>query len=169
MTFYVEIEDERDLGIDYYKVLLDVANTVLDLEDCPYEATLNLTITNDENIRELNNEFRGIDKATDVLSFPMNDYSKPGDFSELDDNFDAFDPESGELILGDIVISIDHVISQANEYGHTILREIAFLIAHSVLHLLGYDHLSPEEETIMFAKQEKILNILKIYRGNENA
>lgn len=169
MTFCVEIEDDRDFGIDYEKVLKDVATYVLDDEGCPYETTINLTITDDEAIHELNKEFRDMDKSTDVLSFPMNEFDEPGNFEIFEDDFTGFDPESGELILGDIVISLDHVIAQAEEYGHTILREIAFLIAHSVLHLIGYDHMSPEEEAIMISKQEKVLNALKIYRGMENA
>ena len=169
MTFCVDIEDDRDLGINYEEILTSVANVILDDEGCPYEATINLTITNDENIQELNKEYRNIDRSTDVLSFPMNDFSEAGDFSCCEDDYSCFDPESGELILGDIVISLDHVISQANEYGHTILREIAFLIAHSVLHLIGYDHMKPDEEAVMIQKQEKALNTLKIYRGKEDA
>lgn len=165
MTFCVEIEDERDFGLDYYKILEDVTNAILEMEKCPYEATVNLTITDDENIHQLNAEFRSIDRATDVLSFPMIDFSRPSDFESIEDDMSCFDPESGELMLGDIVISLDHVISQSNEYKHTMLRETAFLIAHSVLHLLGYDHMTEAEESVMFQKQDEVLNRLNIHRG----
>lgn len=166
MTFCVEIEDERDLGLDYEKILSDVALFTLDMEKCPYEACINLTITDDTAIKEINNEFRNIDNSTDVLSFPMNDFLFPADFSspDIEDRY-VFDPDSGELILGDIVISLDHVIKQAEEFGHTTFREISFLIAHSVLHLLGYDHMNEHDEKIMFAKQDEVMNGLKIYRG----
>ena len=166
MTFCVEIEDDRDLQLDYEKILTDVALYTLDLEKCPYEVTLNLTITNDEAIKEINKEFRDIDKSTDVLSFPMNEFLYPSDFSspDIEERY-VFDPDSGELILGDIVISLDHVISQAEEFGHTTFREISFLIAHSVLHLLGYDHMNEHDESIMFNKQDEIMNGLKIFRG----
>lgn len=166
MTFYVEIEDNRDLGLDYEEILTKVATKALDLEECPYEATINLTITDDISIQEINKEFRDIDNSTDVLSFPMNNFNIPGDFSDLEEDVEAvFDPDSGELVLGDIVISLDHVLDQAQKYGHSILREISFLIAHSVLHLIGYDHMTKEEEVIMFEKQEIILNSLGINRG----
>lgn len=167
MTFYVEIEDDRDLGLDYENILERVTLAVLDNQNCPYEASVNLTITDDENIQQLNKEFRDIDSSTDVLSFPMNDFIIPGNFDHLETSPEAaFDPDSGELLLGDIVISLDHVINQANAYGHTIFREISFLIAHSVLHLIGYDHMSEDEEKVMFSLQEEILNKLEIYRGN---
>ena len=126
-------------------------------EGCPYEASVELLITGDESIREMNGQFRGLDKSTDVLSFPMIDFDSPADFDGFDDREDLFDPDTGELILGDIVISADHCMAQAAEYGHGIVREFAFLIAHSMLHLMGYDHMEPDESAEMERRQEEIL------------
>ena len=113
----------------------------------------------------MNLEQRGIDRPTDVLSFPMIEYDAPGDFSVIDEETgDAFNPETGELMLGDIVISKEKVLSQAEEYGHSPKREYAFLIAHSMLHLSGYDHMEEDEAKVMEAKQEQVLASLGITR-----
>lgn len=133
-------------------------------EGCPYEASVELLITSDESIREMNGQFRGLDKSTDVLSFPMIDFDSPADFDGFDDRDDLFDPDTGELILGDIVISADHCMAQAAEYGHGIVREFAFLIAHSMLHLMGYDHMEPDESAEMERRQEEILSGLDYVR-----
>ena len=147
-----------------------VAEAVLDRTGCPYEAQINLLLTDDEAIHDMNMRFRGIDRATDVLSFPMLSYPAPGDFSFLEDeenvDADCFDPESGELLLGDIVISTDHCRAQAVSYGHSVEREYAFLIAHSMLHLCGYDHMEEEEAAVMEEKQRAVLDRLNITRGN---
>ena len=112
-----------------------------------------------------NKEYRNIDKETDVLSFPNLDFETPG-FYEVDEEAEAdyFDPESGELILGDIIISVNKVIEQADSYAHSQKREFAFLVAHSMLHLAGYDHMESEEAKIMEAKQEAVLQKLNITR-----
>ena len=135
--------------------------------ECPYEAQVNLLVTDSENIRQMNLEYRQIDSPTDVLSFPMFAYTVPAAFSETEAyKADAFDPESGHLLLGDIVISADRMAAQAEEYGHSLRREFAFLVAHSALHLIGYDHMTPEEEEVMMAKQEAVLTELHITREN---
>lgn len=118
----------------------------------------------DEEIREMNREFRDIDRATDVLSFPMIAYESPADFAFLEEDESCFDPDTGELMLGNIVISKQKVVEQAEEYGHTVEREYAFLIAHSMLHLLGYDHMEEEERAVMEKKQREILDGLGITR-----
>ena len=105
-----------------------------------------------DRIHSLNKKHRGIDRPTDVLSFPLIDYET------------ETIPEEGKIYLGDIVLCPEKAAEQSEEYGHSIKREIAFLTAHSMLHLLGYDHMTPEEEKIMFDKQEKILDILDIKR-----
>ena len=138
--------------------------TALEYEDCPYEAEVNLLLTDDEEIRIMNREHRQIDRATDVLSFPMLDYETPGDLSGIEEQGDAFNPESGELMLGDIVISKERVIAQAEEYGHSVRREYAFLIAHSMLHLLGYDHMEEEERRLMEDRQRGIMDKAEIPR-----
>ena len=122
-------------------------------------------IVDDDAIRELNRRTRNIDSVTDVLSFPVCEFSAPSRFEEAEeDPFGCFDPESGHLLLGDIVICAERVRSQAEEYGHSRRREFAFLTAHSMLHLCGYDHMEPEEEAEMLAKQNEILNALGITR-----
>lgn len=165
MTFYVESETDKTLPFDVEEVAGKVIVEALDSENCPYEASVNVLLTDNERIHAMNHQYRGIDRPTDVLSFPNVDYSSPADFSGIEGTIeDYFDPESGELCLGDIVISVEKVYEQAKEYGHSPLREYAFLIAHSMLHLLGYDHIESEEATLMEQKQEEILNRLGIRR-----
>lgn len=147
------------------EVFQKVAQAALAMENCPYEASANLLLTDDANIRVYNKEHRGIDKATDVLSFPNLEFAEKGDFSMAEENeADCFDPDSGELILGDIVISVDKAMEQAKEYGHGELREFAFLMAHSMFHLCGYDHMTEEEAAIMEQKQELVLTQLGFVR-----
>ena len=123
-----------------------------------------LLLTTDEEIHAMNREFRQIDAPTDVLSFPMLEYEAPGDFSGFEYQEASFHPESGELLLGDIVISKDKVLKQAEEYGHSPKREFAFLIAHSMLHLFGYDHMEEGERLVMEQKQRDILEHVGILR-----
>lgn len=165
MTFNIEVETDRDLGIDYKKIIDDVINEVLDYEECPYEAEVNLILTDNEEIHKINKEYREIDRPTDVLSFPMVNYIKPSDFSIVEEcEEDYFNPETGELILGDIIISVDKVFEQAESYNHSVVREFAFLIAHSMLHLCGYDHMEENDAKVMEDKQSEILARLNIQR-----
>lgn len=164
MTLYFEEEGDLVLPFDCKNLAEKTIEAVLDFVKCPYEVQLNLLLTMNEEIRNMNREFRDIDRATDVLSFPMVDYAVPGDFSFLEDAQEYFDPESGELLLGDIVVSKEKVISQAEEYGHGKEREFAFLIVHSVLHLCGYDHMEEAERLHMEDLQRRILEGLNILR-----
>lgn len=165
MTILVENEVNRELDFDYEEVIKSVISKTLETENCPYETEVNVLLTGNEEIHEANKEFRGIDRPTDVLSFPMVDYEFPSDFSCVDENPESYiNPETDELLLGDIMISVDKVYEQANEYGHSREREFAFLIAHSMLHLLGYDHIDEEERKVMEEKQEAILDALGITR-----
>ena len=164
MTIILEQEYEKDLGIDYYDIADKVINCALDYENCPYEAEISLTLTDNEGIHAVNKEFRDIDRPTDVLSFPLVEYAKPGEFDFLEDKDECFNPETGELMLGDILISLDKVKDQAEEYGHSYLREYAFLIAHSMLHLMGYDHMEENEAENMENKQKEIHDRLNITR-----
>lgn len=165
MTFYVENETNQELPFDVEDIVDKVIEKALEQEECPYEVCVSVTLTDDEGIHTINKEFRDIDRPTDVLSFPNVDYKAPADFSGIEDYIeDYFDPETGELCLGDIVVSIDKVYEQAQEYGHAPLREFAFLIAHSMLHLLGYDHMNDDEAKIMETRQEEILTSLGITR-----
>lgn len=164
MTLYFEEEGVTTLPLKCREIAEQVAEAALDAVGCPYEAQVSLLLTMNTQIQEMNAEFRGIEKPTDVLSFPMVEYPAPGEFDFLEERDDCFDPETGELTLGDIVISKEKVIAQAEEYGHSILREYAFLIVHSILHLAGYDHMEEDGCRAMEAKQDEIMDVLNIIR-----
>ena len=167
MTSYVSIETEGNLGFDLEEVTNQVLQAVMEEEACPYDVTVNLTLTDNDEIQAVNASFRQIDRATDVLSFPNLHFETPGDFSEAEDHeADCFDPDTGELMLGDIMISEDKVREQAEAYGHSLKREFAFLVAHSLFHLCGYDHMEEEEAAVMEEKQRAVLDRLNITRGN---
>ena len=157
MTIDISYETDIELDIPYEDIIRQMVVAALDYENCPYEAEVSVTVVDDKEIQEINKTYRNIDKATDVLSFPMYEYEKAADFDKLDDS--AFNPESGELLLGDIVISAEKVTAQAKEYGHSKEREFAFLLVHSMLHLLGYDHMEEEERLVMESKQKEILEL----------
>ena len=165
MTIHFESETGDTLDFDYESMLTSVIEATAEEEHCPYEFEVNVTFTDNEGIRQINREFRELDMPTDVLSFPMVSYERPGDFSGLEqDSASNFHPETGELLLGDIVISMDKVWEQAENYGHSQEREYAFLIAHSMLHLFGYDHMEEEERKDMEKRQEEILTKTKYTR-----
>ena len=154
MSFFIEKEVECNFNFDYEKVAEAVVSASLEHESFPYEAEVNLTLTDNEGIHAINKEYRQIDRPTDVLSFPM----------LSDENEDDFNPDTGEVMLGDIIISVDKVKEQAVEYGHSEKREFAFLITHSMLHLFGYDHMEADEAAVMEDHQRKILDALGITR-----
>ena len=166
MTFFVETDDNAEIpGIDYEALFQDVAREALKYTDCPYECEVGLTITDDAVIREVNKEYRDIDKATDVLSFPFLEFDAPGDFDKAAGSSpDCINPDTGELMLGDIMISADRVTAQAEEYGHSAEREFAFLIAHSMVHLQGFDHMDTDGASLMEHAQNEILERLGIRR-----
>lgn len=165
MQFFVENETDVTFEFNVEEIVKLVAEEILDSEECPYEAQINVLLTDNEGIRCFNKEYRDIDKETDVLSFPNLDFEVPGCFDiDEDREADYFDPETGELILGDIIISVDKVMEQAENYGHSQKREFAFLVAHSMLHLSGYDHMEPAEAAVMEHKQEAALQKLSITR-----
>lgn len=150
----IEISDEL---FDKIKLSIEKA---LEYEDFTEDAEISLTFVDNEAIRELNNASRNKDSATDVLSFPMLETDEDGTLIIYDE-----DIVDGRVLLGDIVISAERAAEQAEEYGHSLVREMCFLAVHSVLHLLGYDHeRSEDEEKIQFEKQEEILSILGITR-----
>ncbi|MBO6240820.1 MAG: rRNA maturation RNase YbeY [Butyrivibrio sp.] len=167
MVFYVDNEVEAEFDFDIEQVATLVASKVLEKENCGHEVEISLIITNDEGIREMNNEFREIDRPTDVLSFPNVSYDTPGDFSVIDgkQQIDLLNPDSGNIMFGDIVINENRVREQAKEYGHSEKREFAFLVAHSMLHLCGYDHMEENEAKVMEKKQSDVLEELGITRG----
>jgi probable rRNA maturation factor len=165
MSFYLEEECEVPFAFDYAALAEKVVSFCLSHEQFPYEAEVNLTLTDNDGIHSINREHRGIDRPTDVLSFPMLSYDAAGEFGFLEaENDDDFNPDTGEAMLGDIVISVDKVQEQARSYGHSEEREFAFLITHSMLHLFGYDHMEPGDAEVMEAKQRRILDELQILR-----
>lgn len=169
MTFYVENETAESFPFDTEETVRAVCTAVLEAEDCPYETQVNVVLTDNAGIREMNRTSRGIDRETDVLSFPNVDFQTSGVFDiDEDREADYFDPDTGELMLGDILLSVDRVREQAENYGHSLRREFAFLVAHSMLHLCGYDHMESAEAEVMEKKQEEILSGLGITRDAES-
>lgn len=170
MSINISYETDEELGLDdYRKIIEDVINTALDKTNCPYETEVNVILGDDEYICEINKEFRDIDRPTDVLSFPTIEFERPGDFEGIRDYLEEretefFNPDTGELILGDMIISVNKVKEQANEYGHSLKRELAFLTAHSMFHLFGYDHMNDADAKEMESKQEEVLKELGISR-----
>lgn len=154
----VIFENETEYILD--EGLMDMMKSVmiksLELEDFVLDSEISLTFTTNEDIRLLNSKHRDIDKSTDVLSFPMYEAEE---LSFMNEN-----KALSLVILGDIVISVDKAKSQSKEYGHSFEREIAFLICHSMFHLLGYDHMTKEDEILMLAKQNEVLSALDINR-----
>lgn len=148
----------------YIEVINKCISYSIDELQCPYECEVSVTIVDNLEIQKTNKEFRNIDKATDVLSFPMIEYDEAADFSGIDEIDDCFNPDTGELVLGDIIISFEKAVSQAEEYGHSVERELGFLVVHSMLHLFGFDHINQEDSEIMFAKQNIILEKVGLKR-----
>ena len=164
MTAAIENEAGASFDFDAEEPIETVCNACLDQLGCPYEAEVEVIITDDPGIHEVNLSERGIDAPTDVLSFPMAFYDKPADFEGLDEQDDVFNPETGAYMLGSMMISADRVKKQAEEYGHSEKRELAFLTVHSMLHLMGYDHIEEDDRILMEAKQREILESLGITR-----
>ena len=111
MTILIDYETRRELGIDYASLANLVAEKILDMEGCPYEASVNLVLTDNEEIKRVNSQFRSVYSATDVLSFPMIPFERPGDYSVVEADDSYFDLDTGELLLGDIMISVERVFS----------------------------------------------------------
>ena len=156
MKIFVYFSDEQDkikLDFDAEELIKNCTEQALAEEEMDEDAEVSVTFVDNETIRELNKQHRDIDRETDVLSFPA--------FTE--EGFEV-NHENDAVILGDIVISLEKAQSQSEEYGHSMKRETAFLIAHSLFHLLGYDHETPDEEKEMFEKQENVLQRLGITR-----
>lgn len=146
----LEIFNQIDEEIDELETVKSVLNYAIKKEKLE-NVIFNVIIVDNNYIHELNRDYRHIDRETDVITFA------------LEDEKDMVVPD-GERVLGDIYISIDKAKSQAKEYGHSLLRELTFLAVHGFYHLLGYDHMTKEEEEIMFSKQEEVLHECNIER-----
>ncbi len=149
-VFYEEIENLKE-----EELIRKVIECVLKEEKIKKNLDVYVTLTNNETIRKINAEHRNIDKATDVLSFPMFNREEIPLLKKEDNSED---------ILGDIIVSIEKVREQAEEYGHSFERELAYLVTHGMLHLLGYDHMIEEEKIVMRKREEEILGVLNITR-----
>lgn len=169
MTLNIEYETDIKLDLEYQNIIESVVEMSLEQEKCPYETEINVILTDNASIHEINKNYRDVDSATDVLSFPMIEYESPADFQSLESIIeenaeDYFNPDTGELMLGDIIISVEKVMEQAVKYGHSQKRELAFLVAHSMMHLFGYDHMAEDEAKVMESKQTQVLDKLGISR-----
>ena len=165
MTIYLEDMGEVNFPFEPEEQIEKLAAFVTDFVKCPYEPEISVTLVTKEEIHELNRTHRNVDRPTDVLSFPMMEYDAPADFSgEKFCKTLTVSPESEEMMLGDIVLCSEVVCEQAEEYGHSLLREFSFLVVHSLLHLFGYDHMEEDEAKVMEAKQEQVLASLGITR-----
>ncbi len=164
MTVYIENEYIDTLGLDIELMIKNAVKASVEYVNCPFYVDISVTLTDNEQIQVINNEQRDINKPTDVLSFPMVEYEEGFTFDSLEQSPHLFHPESGELLLGDIVLSMDKVKEQSKEFNHSIEREFTFLIVHSMLHLFGYDHIEVKDRVLMEKAQSEIMDILKIYR-----
>lgn len=162
--------DNRQTKINVDKELIDQLTYVIEFalkeEEVNEKCEVSLLFVDNSEIKEINSETRNIDKETDVLSFPMLEYSENKVFKEQykDYKFLPSDLDGEELVLGDIVLSLEKALEQSKEYNHSFEREASYLVVHSVLHLLGYDHMNDDEKVIMRKREEEILGKLNIIR-----
>ncbi|MDR0223189.1 MAG: rRNA maturation RNase YbeY [Oscillospiraceae bacterium] len=147
-NFRLMYGDRAKSGLNFRPLAFKCCGAVLASERFPHLSEASLTLVSDGEIRALNRKFRNADRPTDVLSFLSGDPN----------------PDTGAVVLGDVVISAETAVRQASEYGHTVRRELAFLTVHGMLHLLGYDHVRQDDERAMLAKQEAIMGKLGINR-----
>lgn len=147
-VFGNEVENFENNYEQDFTAIIEQALKTLGIED---DVEVSCVLVDDERIHEINREYRHIDRSTDVISFAMEDN-------------DQFYVEGMPRTLGDIFISVDHAKKQAEEYGHSLRREMCFLFTHGILHLLGYDHMTDEQEKEMFGLQDQILGALSIER-----
>lgn len=157
---YLNQQDKHKLTKELKDLIKKAAAATLQYMEFRKDVEISVMLTDNEGIQALNALHRNIDRPTDVLSFPMFDYDEDGNIME---DYAEFN-EMGDLCLGDIVISLERAKEQAEEYGHSFVREVTFLTVHSMLHLLGYDHMTPEDEEEMFGYQNDILEEMGISR-----
>ena len=148
MTLLIDNRTDFELTDEIKEMLEKVCLKSLQYEEFNEDCEVSLSIVTNDEIHDINKQFRNIDSPTDVLSFPQLTFEE-GEEADVNEN--------GEIVLGDIIISIDRAKEQAEEYGHSLKRELAFLSVHSMLHLMGYDHMVPEEEEDVFRRQKEIL------------
>ncbi|MEE1013849.1 MAG: rRNA maturation RNase YbeY [Clostridia bacterium] len=157
---FLNQQDKHKLTKELKDLIKAAAAATLKYMDFRKDVEISVMLTDNDGIQALNAMHRNIDRPTDVLSFPMFEYNEDG---EIIEDYAEFN-EMGDLCLGDIVISLERAQEQAEEYGHSFVREVTFLTVHSMLHLLGYDHMTPEDEEEMFGYQNEILEEMGISR-----
>ena len=166
MIYVDNRQNKLEVTEDLIEKLIKVIEFALKEEEVDIKCEVSLLFADNEEIKGINNDTRGIDKETDVLSFPMLEYEDKKVFKEIYINhqFSQADFDGEELVLGDIVISLEKALEQSKEFNHSYEREASYLVVHSVLHLLGYDHMEDEEKNVMRRREEEILNKLSITR-----
>lgn len=168
MIYLDNRQNKFEVTEKFEKLLSNVIDFTLKEERVDKSCEVSLVFVDNEEIRTINQETRAIDKATDVLSFPMIDYPEDKVFKDvyIGHNFNESYYDGEELVLGDIVLSLERAEEQRVEYNHSFERECSYLVVHSVLHLLGYDHMEDREKLKMRGREEEILNKLNITRNN---
>ncbi len=164
----IEYINDNNYKFDFseQEVLDALENALKEELTCPYDVFVSVSVVDADTIQKINSEFRDLDSATDVLSFPMNEFDTAGEFSgELFETSKEIEPDTGELLLGDVVLCYEKIINQAEEYGHSIKREFAFLVTHSLLHLCGFDHIDDADRKLMEERQQSILSRVNILRS----
>lgn len=164
MTVNVEEECVAEFDFDYKEIVSTVIEETMDTENFPFEAEINILFVSLEEIQKINKEYRDIDKPTDVLSFPLISYQEAGNFKDIEKDSTNFNLDTGEAMLGDIILCVPKVKEQAAAYGHSEKRELSFLVVHSMLHLFGFDHMTKNESDTMETKQNEILHKMGIIR-----
>lgn len=167
MIFWQDNQDKIVVQEDLYQIVEQIAEYSLKQEGLIIDWELSITLVDNETIKDINSKFRNIDSATDVLSFPMLDYHPGKVFKECFSNnsFKDADLDEGKLVLGDIVLSLERALEQSIEYNHGFLREVCYLTVHSILHLLGYDHMESLDKENMRTREEEILKKFDLSRG----
>lgn len=166
MIYVDNRQDKLEVKEDFIKGLEEVIEFALKEEEVDIECEVSLVFVDNNEIKNINNNTRKVNKETDVLSFPMLEYEDKKVFKEVYKNykFSSSDFDGDELVLGDIVLSLEKALEQSMEFNHSYEREASYLVVHSVLHLLGYDHMNDEEKQVMRKREEEILTKLNINR-----
>ena len=167
MTIDIDFRKSAENQAEIEQIVRSAVLTTLSAQGETEKIELSVVITDDEDMRAINASMRSVDETTDVLSFPMLEYDDMQDEGATllaDELFGETNPETGEILLGDIVINYDRTVEQAAEFGHSFARELGYLTVHAMLHLLGYDHIAAEDKRIMREREEFILDILQLKR-----
>lgn len=164
MQILIENALDEEIEVSYLKVIEDAIKQTAIAMAFEHDYEVSVTLVSEEEICQMNAEFRNKDTVTDVLSFPLIDYEIPGNFSHIHHMGLFYNHDTVSAMLGDIVICYEQALIQANAYGHSPERELAFLTVHSMLHLFGFDHEHDDEEGVMFSHQERILEEMGLAR-----